>query len=96
MCKNLAKWLPHRICKASVAITLSTTCDLAIGDLATECLGVRAIESLDVRVATIVVKMMKRTFATSRLSNFNSSTPILFAMLHRMVFALFSSSSWNK
>ena len=63
MCKNLAKWLPHRICNESVAITLSTTCDLAIeclGVLAIECLGVRAIESLGVRVATIVVRMMKR------------------------------------
>ena len=55
MCKNLAKWLPHRICTESAAITLSTTCDLDI-----ECVCVRAIWSLDVRVATIVVRMMKR------------------------------------
>ena len=61
MCKNLAKWLPHRICKESAAITLSTTCDLAI-----ECLGVRAIEGLDVRVATIVVRMMKRKKVATR------------------------------
>ena len=68
----------HRICKESVAIT-----DLANGDLATECLGVR--------VAAIVVRMMKRKkVATSRFSSFDSSTPILLAMLHRMVFALFS------
>ena len=40
----------------SVAITLITNVDLAI-----ECLGVR--------VATIVVKMMKRKFATSEISN---------------------------
>ena len=43
--------------------------DLAFGDLAIGCLGVRAIESLDVRVrvATIVVRMMKRTkIATSK------------------------------
>ena len=33
--------------KESVSITLSTKCDIAI-----ECLGVRAIESLGVRVAT--------------------------------------------
>ena len=78
MCKNLAKWLPHKICKESAAITLSTTCDLAI-----ECLGVRAIEGLDVRVATIVVRMMKRKkVATRRFSNLGSATPVLFAMLH--------------
>ena len=59
--------------KESVAITLSTNCDLAI-----ECLGVR--------VTTIDVKMMKRKFATSEFSNVDSSTPILLAMLHRMVF----------
>ena len=87
--KNLAKWLPHRFCKESVAITLSTTCDLAI-----ECLDVRAIGSLDVRVATIVVRMIKtKKVATSRFSNFDSATPSLLAMLHRMVFALLSHSS---
>ena len=47
----------------SVAISLSTNCDLAI-----EYLGVRAIDSLDVRVATIVVRMMRKV-ATSRFSN---------------------------
>ena len=65
MRKNLAKWLSHRFCKDSVAFTLFTTYDLpigdlAIGDLAIACLGVHAIESLDVRVATNYVKMMKR------------------------------------
>ena len=78
MCKNLAKWLPHKICKESAAITFSTTCDLAI-----ECFGVRAIDGLDVRVATIVVRMMKRKkVATRRFSNLGSVTPVLFAMLH--------------
>ena len=46
--------------KESVALTLSTNVDLAI-----ECLGVR--------VATIVVKMTKRKFATSGISNFGSA-----------------------
>ena len=87
MCKNLAKCLPHRICEESVAITLSTTCDLAI-----ECL-VRAIESLGVRVVTNVVRMMKRKVATSRFFNFGSAIPVLLAMLHRVVFALLSRSS---
>ena len=41
--------------KMSVVITVSTTCDLAI-----EFLDVRGVENLDVRVATIVVKKMKR------------------------------------
>ena len=45
MRKNLAKWLPHWFCKESVAITLFTTCDLAIGDLA---IGELAIESYGV------------------------------------------------
>ena len=93
MRKNLAKRLLHRICKETV-VTLSTTCDLAIGDLAIGDLGVRAIESLDVRVATISVRMMKRKkVGTSKFSNFDSSTLILLAMLHRTVFALFSRSS---
>ena len=39
--------------------TLITTCDLAVGDFAIECLGVHATENLDVRVATIFVKVMK-------------------------------------
>ena len=60
MRKNLAKWLPHRSCKETVAFALSTTCDLATGDLAIGCLAVHAIESLDVRVATNFVKMIKR------------------------------------
>ena len=37
--------------KMSVIITVSTNCDLAI-----ECLDVRGVENLDVRVATIVVR----------------------------------------
>ena len=45
MIKNLAKWLPQ-------SFALSTTCDLAIGDLAIGCLGFYADESLDVRVTT--------------------------------------------
>ena len=60
----------HVALKESVAITLSTNCDLAI-----ECLGVRAIDCLGVRVATIVVKMMKKKFATSRFSNFGPAIP---------------------
>ena len=85
----------HEICeksyvalKESAAITLSTNWDLTI-----ECLGVRAIEILDVRVATIVVRMMKRKVATSRFSHVDSAIPVLLAMLHRMVFALLSHSS---
>ena len=73
--------------RSSVAITLSTNCDLAI-----ECLGVRAFESLDVHVATIVVKIMKRKVATSRFSNIVSAIPGLLAMLHRMVFPVLSRS----
>ena len=86
-------------CKESVAFTLATTCeitmgDLAISDLAIECLDVHAIECLDVRVATIVVKMMKRKkVARNTSSFFDSSIPILLAVLHRMVFASFSRSS---
>ena len=94
MCKHLAKWLPHRICTESVAITLSTTCDLAKGDLAIQCLGVRAIESLDVRVPTNFVEMMKRKeVARNKSSTCDSSTVLLLAMLHRMVFPSFSGSS---
>ena len=94
MRKNLAKWLPHRFCKESVAFALFTTCDLAIGDLAIESLGVHAIESLDVRVATNLVKMMKRKkVARNRFSNVDSSIVILLATLHRMVLASFSRSS---
>ena len=64
----------------SVAITLSTNVDLAI-----KCLGVR--------VATFVVKMMKKKFATSGISTVGCAIPGLLAMLHRMVFgALFRSS----
>ena len=89
MRKNLAKWVPHRFCKAFAASTLSATCDLAIGDL-----GVDAIESLDVRVATNFVKVMKRKkVARNRSSNVDSSIPILLAMLHRMVLASISRSS---
>ena len=87
MRKNLAKWLPHWICKESVAITLSSTCDLAIDDLVIECL-----ESLGVRVATIVARVMKRKeVATSKFSNFDSSLQFCsHAMFHRMIFARFS------
>ena len=66
--------------KKSVAITPSTNFDLAI-----ECLGVC--------VATIVVKMMKRKFATSEFSSFGCAIPGLLSMLHRMVFAVLSRSS---
>ena len=41
-----------------------------------------AIERLGVRVATIVVKMMKRKFATSGTSNLGCAIPSLLAMLH--------------
>ena len=64
----------------SVAITLSTHVDLAIkrpGD----------------RVATVVVKLMKRKFATSGISNFGCATPGLLAMLHCIVFGALSRSS---
>ena len=66
--------------KESVAITLSITFDLAI-----ECFGIR--------VATIVVKMMMRKFATSEFSNFGCAIPGLLATLQRMVFAVLSRSS---
>ena len=55
--------------KLSVAITLSTNVDLAT---------VR----LGVRVASTVVKMMKRKFATSGISNVGCAIPSLLAMLH--------------
>ena len=51
MRKNLAKWLPQRFCKESVAFPLFTTCDLAIGCLGVYDIawfGVHASESLDV------------------------------------------------
>ena len=67
--------------KESVAITVSTNVDLAI-------------EYLGVCVATIVVKMMKRKFATSGISNFGCAIPGLLAMLHWMVFGALSRSSW--
>ena len=66
--------------------------DHAIGGLAIRCLGVHAIESLGVDVATNVVRMMKRKFATSRFSNLGSAIPGLLAKLHRMVFDSFSRS----
>ena len=97
MRKNIAKWLPHRFCKESVAFALFTTCDLATGDLAMECLGVHAIESLDVRVANNFVKIKKRKkVARNKSFNFDSSILILLAVLHRMVFASFSRSSEEK
>ena len=73
--------------KESVAITLSA--DLAVGYLGD-------------RVATIVVKMMKRKLATSEFSNFGCAIPVLLAMLHRIVLwnldvlsSLFSSKIWE-
>ena len=70
---------------------LCTTCDLAIGDLA---IGDLAIGFLGVRVATIVVRMMKRKkVARNKSSNVDSSFLILLEVLHRMVFASFSRSS---
>ena len=79
MRKSLAKWLPQRICKESVAITLSTNCDLAI-----ECLGVRAIESLDVLVATIVVMIMKRKKEAVRRTDIPQALvhPLIHSVLH--------------
>ena len=68
---------------------------ISIGDLAIGCLGVHAIESLDVRVATKFVKMMKRKkVERNKSSNFDSSILILLAVLRRMVFA--SSSFLSK
>ena len=81
----------HSALKESVAITLSTICDLAI-----ECFGIRAIKSLDVRVATIVVRMMKKKVATSRFSNFGSAIPGLLAMLDQLVFAVLARSSESR
>ena len=52
MRKNLAKWLPYRICKESVAFALFTTCDLSIGDLAIESLDVRVIHCNSARSAS--------------------------------------------
>ena len=40
----------------SVAFNFFTTCHVAIGDLVIECLGVHAIESFDVLVATNFVR----------------------------------------
>ena len=62
--------------KESVAMTFSTNCDLAI-------------ECLDFRVATIVVRMMKIKVATSRFSNFDSAIPGLVAMLHCRTLSFF-------
>ena len=50
-------------------------------------------EGLGVRVATIVVKMMKRKFATNEFPNVGCAIPGLLAMLHRMVFSVLSRSS---
>ena len=68
--------------RVRVPFTLFATCDLAI-----KCLGVHAIESLDVRVAAKFVKMMKKKAARNKFSNLDSSILILLALLHRMVFA---------
>ena len=72
--KNLRMRTLFTICDLAV-------CDFAIGDLAMGCLGVHAIESLDVRVATNLVKMMKRKkVARSKYSNLDSSILILLAV----------------
>ena len=76
---------------SSCRLNLQTNHDLAI-----ECFGVNAIESLDVRVhvATNFVTMMKRKkMARNRSSNVDLSILISLAILRRMVFALFSRSS---
>ena len=74
-CTTFANVCTRNLCKKSyvalkesVAITRSTNCDLAI-----ECLGVRAIECLDGRVATIVVRMSRRKIARNKSSNFDST-----------------------
>ena len=78
----------HGICekihglKESVAITLSTNVDLAN-------------ERLGVRVAVIVLKLMKTKCAMSEISNFDCAIPGLFAMLHCMVFVLHSLFLWD-
>ena len=59
--RNLRK-KSTRLLTESVAITVSTDVDLAI-------------EWLGGRVATIVVKMMKRKFATSGIFNFGCAIP---------------------
>ena len=74
--------------KESVVITVCTNCDPAI-----ECLDVRAVENLGVRVATIVVKMVMKKVATNKFSNFDSAIPRWLAMLHRMVLVVLSRSS---
>ena len=94
--KAAATSVLERVCSFH---SLFTICDLAIGDLAIgnlaiECLGVHAIESLDdVRVATNFVKMMRRKrFARNKVSNLDSTIPILLVVPRRMVFASFSRS----
>ena len=67
MRKNLAKWLPHRF-----------SCDLAIGDLSIGCLGVHTVESLDVRVATNFVKMMKMKEVARNKSSIFLTHPLKF------------------
>ena len=47
-----------------------TIYDLSIGDLSFGCLDVHAIESLDVRVATNFVKMMRKKVARNKSSKF--------------------------
>ena len=80
---------------SSCRLNLQTNHDLAICDLAIQCFGVDAIESLDVRVhaATNFVTMMRRKMARNRSSNVDSTILISLAILRRMVFAVFSLSS---
>ena len=82
----------QKICEFTVCDL--SICDLSIGDLAIGRLGVHAIENHDVRNVTKFVEMLTRKkVARNKSSNFDSSIPILLAMLRQMVFALFSRSS---
>ena len=73
---------------SSCGLNLQTNHDLGIGDLAicdlvVECVGVHAIQSLDVRVhvATNFVKMKRKKFARNKSSNFDSTFRISLAVL---------------
>ena len=74
----------------SIARRIAACVDSAIG-----CLGVRAIESLDVRVANIVMKMMKK-FVTSRFSNLGSAIPGLLTICFTEWFLPYSLVLRNK
>ena len=85
---------------SSCGLNLQTNHDLANGDIAVDCFGAHAIESLDVQVhvATNFSKMMKwKKIARNKSSNFDSTIQSSVAILRRMVFALLSHSSeyWN-